>query len=107
MTKINVEDEGAGKENHGNRYNRYPVEIVINQFERSKSVSAAARSFKAKRGYDKMYVTCFFSSILSATFFLPLVQLIVILQEWSVFCHRIIFFHPSFHTNRESFHANF
>lgn len=37
-------------------YNRYPVEMVINQFARGKSVSAA--SFKTTRAKDKIQIVC-------------------------------------------------
>lgn len=46
----------ATLQHDGNLYNRYPVEMVINQFERGKSASAA--SFKTTRARDKIQIVC-------------------------------------------------
>lgn len=46
----------VGLKQNGTLYNRYPVEMVINQFARGKSVSAA--SFKTTRAKDKIQIVC-------------------------------------------------
>lgn len=89
-------------------YNRYPVEMVINQFERGKSVSA--RSFQAKHGYDKMCVGFFRHLLYLPHRFFPLMfnsllycmRMVCSSSRNSVFLYSLLL-----HTNRVPFHANF
>lgn len=56
MTTTTVVAVLVALKQNGTLYNRYPVEMVINQFARGKSVSAA--SFKTTRAKDKIQIVC-------------------------------------------------
>lgn len=56
MTTTTVVAALVALKQNGTLYNRYPVEMLINQFARGKSVSAA--SFKTTRAKDKIQIVC-------------------------------------------------